>query len=826
MKKLHMIGNAHLDPVWLWRWQEGFQENKATFLAMANLLDEYEGVMFTSSSAQFYQWVERNAPALFERVKKHIQEGRWVLCGGWWVQPDCNIPCGESFARHALIAQNYFQEKFGITAQVGYNVDSFGHNGMLPQLLRLSGMDKYVFMRPGPHEKELPGRNFIWESQDGSRVTAFRIPYTYCAFADLEKHIRTCAEEIDQDSGMMMCFYGVGNHGGGPTRSNIDTIRALEGKLEDTELIFSDPNRYFVDLAKSCAELPVVQGDLLHHASGCYSAHSGIKRMNRRAEHALLRTERFSSLAKMLGKSAYPDALDEAWKLVLFNQFHDILAGTSIKSACDDAVHQLSEAVSIADREETYATQALSFAVNIPRREGALPVVAFNPHAWPVDAHVEVESGGFNNPNQLKTLNLRVLDSGGEALSWQSIAPEATLKNSVRLVFPARVPAMGYATFHIVPNESAADARAQHGPRALEPGVLENEQVRLQFDIGSGGLASFVHKATGAELAGGALAEAVVIEDRSDTWSHGVTRFDKVIGRFEAVSVKTVESGPVRSSVRVTSRHGWSTLVQTFTLYEGSADVHVKAKVNWQEQFKCLKLRFPLALKESEFTREIPYGIAVNGANGEEQPIQRWMDISGRAPNGAQAGLCVVNDSKYSASATGSAMDLMVLRSPVYCHHDPLVLPEDTSGYEFMDQGPQSFTYILAPHAGGWRKAQAVRKAWQLNMPLLVTQETYHEGSLPQSVQGIEVSADNVVVSALKQALDGDGYVLRIHECEGESADARIRLPLIGCGLTAVLKPWEIKTFRIRQAGIAGDASWAEETNLLEWPMEMPGSEK
>ena len=178
-KKVHLIGNAHIDPVWLWRWQAGYAEIKATFRSALDRMKEFPDFIFTSACAAYYKWVEENAPEMFEEIKQRITEGRWVIVGGWWLQPDCNIPSGESFVRQGLYSQRYFNEKFGIMAKTGYNVDSFGHNGMLPQILKKSGMDYYVFMRPGDHEKDLPGNLFWWESADGSRVMAYKIPFSY-----------------------------------------------------------------------------------------------------------------------------------------------------------------------------------------------------------------------------------------------------------------------------------------------------------------------------------------------------------------------------------------------------------------------------------------------------------------------------------------------------------------------------------------------------------------------------------------------------------------------------------------------------------------------
>ncbi len=329
--KLHLIGNAHLDPVWLWPWTEGFHEAKATFRSALDRMQEYDDerpFIFVASSAAYYEWIEQSDPAMFREIQQRVREGRWGLVGGWWIQPDCNIPCGESFVRQALVGQRYFQEKFGVMATVGYNVDSFGHNGMLPQILLKSGLSNYVFMRPGPSEKGLPGRLFWWEADDGSRVLAFRIPFSYATWgSDMENAVRLTAGEFQPPLDLGMFFYGVGNHGGGPTKENIESLRRLQEQPDFPELVFSTPAAFFAEARAKQLSLPVVHDDLQHHASGCYAAHSGVKRWNRQAENRLMSAEKWSALAWRISGQPYPADFNHAWKNVLFNQFHDIMAG-------------------------------------------------------------------------------------------------------------------------------------------------------------------------------------------------------------------------------------------------------------------------------------------------------------------------------------------------------------------------------------------------------------------------------------------------------------------------------------------------------------------
>ncbi|HXW79141.1 MAG TPA: hypothetical protein VEJ84_06560 [Acidimicrobiales bacterium] len=227
---LYMIGNAHIDPVWLWQWQEGLHQVRATFSAALELMEQYDDFVFTCDSVAYLEWVERVDPDLFQRVTQRVGQGRFVVVGGWWIEPDCNLPNGESFVRQALYGQRFLRDHFRQPATVGCNVDPFGHAATLPQLLSKAGISSYVFLRPQPKEKTLPGELFWWASPDGSRVLAYRIPYAYCSpGTDLAAFIEKALERAEPDLDELMVFYGVGNHGGGPTRENLASIERLDG---------------------------------------------------------------------------------------------------------------------------------------------------------------------------------------------------------------------------------------------------------------------------------------------------------------------------------------------------------------------------------------------------------------------------------------------------------------------------------------------------------------------------------------------------------------------------------------------------------------------
>lgn len=799
---LHMIGNGHIDPVWLWQWHEGYHEVKATFRSALDRLSEYDDFVFVSSSAQFYEWVERSDPAMFDEIKARVAEGRWRVVGGWWIQPDCNIPGGESFVRQALYGQRYFREKFGVMATTGYNVDSFGHHGMLPQLLGKAGLRRYVFLRPMPHEKGLPGRLFWWQSDDGSRVLAFRIPFEYCTWGkDLEQHIRRCAGELKPPFDELMCFYGVGNHGGGPTRENIESIRRLNDDPDFPRLVFSDPDTFFEAIEARNLPIPVVHDELQHHASGCYAAHSGVKRWNRLAENRLIAAEKFAALAARLTGMPYPRGeFARAWKRVLFNQFHDTLAGTSLEAAYDDARDQFGEALAIADRAQNDAVQSILWAIDIPPQEGVRPLTVFNPHAWRSRANVAFQARGL-------PAAFALLDDEDRVVAVQDVQSWATSGGQRRLTFTADLPPLGYRTYRIVPVD---EAPAVESSLSATDHTLENRFFRLEIDPQTGQIASLFDKRHHVEVFAGPAARAVVIDDPSDTWSHNVFRFQDEIGQFAATSVRLVESGPVLATLRVTSAFGASTLAQDFTLYDDLAQIDVRVSVDWRERHKLLKLRFPVNQIFMRAVYEIPYGHIERETTGDEEPGQSWLDLSGTVrETGATYGLSLLNDGKYSFDVNVRDIGLTVLRSPIYAHHIP-AQPQPDRDYSYIDQGMQRFTYALLPHAGSWETAGTVRRAAELNQPPIALLGTFHAGPLPQSRAVIEASPQNIVVGAVKLAEDNDDLIVRCYESSRAATDAEIR---VGERVMAVrFGASEIKTLRVPR----DDAQPVMETNLLE----------
>ena len=793
---VHMIGNAHIDPVWLWRADEGFDEVRRTCQSALDRMDETPGFVFCRSSAAVYQWLEDNEPEMFEAIKQRVAEGRWCVVGGWWVQPDCNIPCGESFVRQALYGKRYFREKLGVDVRVGYNVDSFGHAATLPQILKGCGLDSYVFFRPGPHEKTLPAGLFRWQAPDGAEVTACRPPHHYNTGPDeIVERIRQAAEQAPLGLDHAMCFYGVGNHGGGPTKANIASILDVAGDPAAPDALFSTPQAFFDAVAGDPARLPVVAEELQHHARGCYSVLSAIKRVNRECEHLLLTAERFAAMADAgFGLDAPQVALTQAWHTVLFHQFHDVLAGTSIPEAYEDAWPQLDEVRRVAMDAITRSLEAI--APHIDTVGEGEPLAIYNSLGYDRTEVVEVKLEDEANDDVI------LLDARMQEVPCQV--------EEGHLVFRADAPALGYTVYHVCPHLKAEGYESQLGESglAVSAAALENEFLRVEFADGK--LAALYDKRTGASLLAGPL-DLVVFDDPSDTWSHGVEAYRDEAGRFAPDGApEVVESGPVRGGVGLRFRWGESEAELTVYLYDGLPRVDLCLFVDWRERHKMLKLAVPTAIADGTATFEVPYGAIVREATGNEEPMQRWLDLTGTAGDVA-AGLAVANDGVYGADVADATLRLSLLRSPIYAFHDP-AKPEPGKEYQYTDQGEHYLRFRLVPHGGSWQDAGVVREAESLNVPVYFRHEMVQDGMLQARASFVTVEPASVVLGALKKAEDGgDDLVARFVETSGREADARIVFQAADLEWSAAFRPFEIKTVRVDL-----DAQRVVEVNLLE----------
>lgn len=815
MKKktqLFLVGNAHLDPVWQWRWQEGSAEAKATIRSALDRMNEFPEFRFVCSSASVYQWVQEFAPEMFEELKQRVREGRFIVVGGWHVQPDCNLPSGEAYARQSLYAQRYFQENLGVTARVGYNVDSFGHNLMLPQILKKSGMDSYIFMRPCPTEKAMDSDLFQWISPDGSSVTTYRILDPYCFnFQDeeaLENRLEYLNENTATDIPQLPLFYGVGNHGGGPTIRNLEILRAFREKHPELTVTYSDLSDFFDTVRNSGAPIPTHRDDLQHHAAGCYATVAHLKNGVRRSEVNLIAAEHYNMLAgKLCGKKPRNQAFADAWRTVCFLHFHDSMDGCCIKETHDDARYQYGMAMNTAAVEENNALQTISWAIDTSDSSLGLPVVIFNHNSFPIEQSVQLNMQGTG-----------VCDSEGNPVPCQlvhSSAEECFWRKDV--LFQAKVPASGYAVYYLkdavralwggaeMPEtEPVADSTVHAVPYTgvrtannHEGTVLENEFFRIEFELHTGYITSFVDKRTGKNQISDRAAVPVVIDEYyHDTWSHAKTFFTDTMARFSDAQVTVLEQGPVRATVKVVSRYNSSTLTQYFSLESGCDRLKVSAVADWHERCKMLKLAWPMNVQNPKAYYEIPFGVIERPADGEEEPGLTWTAVKGDC-----GGFALLNNNTYSSSVKDGTIYQTVLRSPIYGDHGG----PRTEESDYTSQGRFEFSYELMPVTDSW--VPVIRAARQLNKPATNIIENWHSGHLTdKTYSGLSVSVDHVILSAFKRSEDDSGIILHLYEVDGREASVTVSGDLLPVPLHATFTPYSVNTYYLSD----GSTAWKE----------------
>ena len=764
---LHAIGNAHLDPVWQWRWQEGCAEVVATLRSALDRMNEYEDFKFSCSSAQHVAWLEEFDPHLLAEIRTRVAQGRFEIVNGWWVQPDCNIPSGEALVRQSLYGQRFFERALGRKATTGYNVDSFGHAWTIPQILSKSGMTNYVFMRPQPGEKALPAEQFWWEGPDGSRVLACRLvmynsqdvtPDRFAIFPVIDANY-PCAQHRPY-------FFGVGNHGGGPTQRQIEGLIQLDADESVPRIAFSTTEAMFAGMRASGVDFPVVRDELQHHAPGCYTTHSGLKRANRKSESLLVVAERFDTIASILsGAAPATRRLEHAWRGVLFNQFHDTMGGTGLLEACEDALALYGKAT---DEAQCVLNAALRRIVARVKTDGeGIPFLVFNPSAH---RRREVIEAGF-------------IVEGTPALADDT---GARIPSQMRRVdgvayytFEADAPAMGYRVYRFVDAGARNDGRLVIDEENL---TMSNEHLWLRVERRTGAIAELKLTGCNVNFAQGGAGAMVSLEDATDAWGHGAVRWTNVLDTFAPVRIAFVDTGPVRATIRVECAAGSSGVRLDISLSAGAKDVGIDALVNCATPRRMLKLCFNTPFENPAPSAAVAYGFVERPATDAEDPCQSWVDL-----HDDHAGITVLNDCKYGYDVAGTALRLTLART----------VPYVGSTDRFHDMGPQVVRLALVPHLGDWRGAGVPERARALDEPLIVIKDYAHDGDLPPAHSFVACESPNIELAALKCAEDGDDLVVRLVEGAGLPGTARVDLPLLARSFSRKLGPHEIATLRV-----------------------------
>ena len=829
---IRAVGNSHIDMAWLWPWTETVEVVRNTFRSVLDLMREYPDFKFTMSSARTYVWMEEKYPDLFKEIAQRVREGRWEVIGGMWVEPDLNMPGGESLVRQILVGKRYFQDKFGIDVKIGWNPDSFGYNWQLPQIYKKSGMDYFVTQKLlWAHEfTTFPYKLFWWEAPDGSRLLTY-FPHDYAGGIDppaLGKDLSVWLPSIygtDSNAQLhpeMMHLYGVGDHGGGPTRAMLDTAdRWMKPDVVFPNLQFSTAAAFFNDLDKKLPsmQVPVWRDELyFEYHRGVLTTQAETKKRIRYTEELLLNAEKFSAISKLYG-NAYPSAeFDQSWKGLLFDDFHDIMPGSGIAVNYLDAKRNLED---VGRAGHAILDGSLSkIAAHINTTGSGVPIVVFNPLSW---QRGEVVEAVVQLPATARGIEVR--DATGKVVPSQvlSIEPDTY---SVHFLVQVSVPAFGYNTYYV---HGVAKPSATPSEITASDSTLENELVRVRVDPRTGCMTSLFEKRSNTEALApsetdtggpsssvcGNLLQAFRDKPKQwDAWNIDAD-FEKEHWDLDtADEVKLVENGPLRAVLRVKNHFQNSTFVRDITLTAGSPRVDVKMTAHWHEKHILLKVAVPVSAHTDKATFEIPYGSVERPTTRNtpaekakfEVPGLRWADLSDAAH-----GFSLLNDCKYGYDAKGNVLRLSLLRSPAW--PDP-----------HADEGLHEFTYSLYPHSGGWREALTVRRGYELNYPLLTRQVENHQGNLKEEFSFLGVQSNNVVLTAVKKAEDEDALVLRFYEWAGKESDVKLLLPAgaasaavtnlmekplmeipIQAGTISVhTKPFEIMTVLVRFAPVSG----------------------
>ena len=652
-------------------------------------------------------------------------------------------------------------------------------------------MDNYVFMRPGNHEKADVNNTFMWESDDGSKVCTYKSPFAYCVGnCHLEK-LKEIDENIMPKDDSYMLFFGVGNHGGGPT---IDLINNINN-LKTENMIYSTTDEYFDVVDKS--KLQVIKDDLQHHARGCYSTVTSVKKGNRNCENNLIAAEKFSCMADKLVGYEYPTKdLELAWKNVLFNQFHDILGGCSIKKAYDDASYLHGETMSITERIINDAMQRIALKIDTilghampPKRDfDALmwvheilgtPLVVFNSNTKAFKGEVKIDGNVFS----WQRVN-KITDDNGNEIPYQKIHSACCL-NTERPAysFIADVPAMGYRVYNVF---LADEITEYDSDIKITETSIDNGIIRIELDKKTGDICKMIDIKNDKVIIDKALSAVVLDENRADTWAHDVFYLGEDCGEFDSPEFTILENGCVKGTIRVKTHYKNSVLMRDYTVEAGSDEVIVDAKVNFNERFRTLKFTFPHA--DNNVIAKIAYGnIVREGCTGEEH-CGDWF---------ASGNLGVANDCKYGYDAKDGYVRMTILRTAAYADH----CAQHDDLLDNMDIGVHEFRYSLFPYTTA---SDAEIHSQKLNNGLRTLFTSFHEGHLPLSKGMFECDNDNIVVTAIKKAEDNDDTVIRFYEADGKDTDVCIKL--FDKSIDVSVKHNQIKT-------LMGD----KQVNLLEW---------
>lgn len=822
---IHYIGHAHIDMNWLWDWPETVDTSYKTFTTAMKLMEEFPDFKFSQSQTSVYSAMEKYSPETFEMIKKKVKDGQWEVTANFWVEGDKNLASGESLVRHILYTKRYFREKFGFPydkVKIDWEPDTFGHHWMHPQILRKAGITRYYFCRAGKGE-----RIFWWSAPDGSKVLAWDDnKLWYLGPVKPEDVVEVV--ELYEKTGMKdyMVVYGVGDHGGGPTRRDLQLIEEMKTWPIFPKVKCSTTEEFFSIAEKYGDKFPVINDELNFVFRGCYTSQSNIKEANRKAENLLTSAEVIAVLSKKLtGKFPPKELLDEGWINTLFNQFHDILPGSGIPETYRYAQGLFQNAKASGNMVKELSLKAIVGEVDtdISCKVKTVPIVVFNPLPW---KKTDVVVADIYDVFEEKE-NLCLIDETGKIIPVQ-YKEYSFFQKALRTVFVAEdVPGYGYKTYYLKYSEGETYSSevivkdmytgqvTESRVRASSRYTLENQFYKLTLDAGVGAITSIINKATGKEILpkdGKAGLLQILYEAPHPMSAWEIGQIVKTVDLDTGATLEIVEYGPARAIVRSRRKYNDSEFVLDVILNNNIPRIDFRLEIFWLERgskelgVPMLKVLFPVDITQSKARFDIPFGSIERVPDGNEVPSQKWVDLTGLDKNGDKMGITLLNACKYGFDVTENRIRMTLLRSS----YEPDPMPE---------RGRYEFLFSLYPHIGELKPSKLIKLGNEFNYPLVPYVTDIHRGRLNRSMEVISVEPENAVVSIIKKAEDSDDIILRVYETDGVETQTKITLN-IPCNsfvetdlleqpigdersiaektIYVTLKPYEIKTLMIK----------------------------
>ena len=814
MKKiLHLICNSHIDPVWQWDWDEGVAASLATFYAACNLLDKYDFV-FCHNEVIVYEYIEKYDPALFKRIQKLVEEGKWKIMGGWYCQPDCLVPSGESFMRQISLGREYFLDKFNAKPTIALNFDSFGHTKGLPQILKKCGFEGYVFCRPMPGYVSIPNfvdyphGPFFWEGYDGTRIKALRYEDWYhnytSPYGEARKAIFVKMSQYE-DLDIVPILWGVGNHGGTSSEKDLEDIIELQDeKKGEWTMIHSTLEDYF-----AAVEPNNVEKRYIFVFSKAYSSVSAIKLAHDQLENALYRAERICVAAELAGKYEYnKEVFKNAERALCQIEFHDVLAGTAIKTGIDSSIRKAYRAIEDLKAEIFGAYYAMS--IDLPKVEpGDDNLVLLNPYPYELNSYIEMEIYPSRYTSEGTEYDITLYDINHKSVDYQIIKEESNIatQHRVKLLFKAKIPAFSVTSYGAHIDFKAQTSKTKY--EVKEDIVVKDKVKTVTISKKTGFISSF--KIDDKEFLSNEGSMPMFFNDNSDPWGwrlHDLTTATfsetgwpqkehknslspmKLDNRHKGATkdidgLSIVEEGQYLTEVQALFYKDESRLIVNYKIYKDVPYIDINYHVVWGEYNKGLKIKFPLN-GESRFFAQMAFGIEKYDSNGTEFPVNRYVGV-----NNKEDAFVIYNRSGiHSASKKGKNLYLTLLNGASYCAHPTLeYLPLTPKGrYDAgVEQGVHDFSIRLSVN----KLEECERISKEFNEPVYGTLFFPHgDGNVQKNL--VILSNHNIVVSALKRRKNGT-YLIRLYN--GSYKSDSTELEIKGIKKNVHLKKFEFKTF-------------------------------